>query len=156
MNPLLKKIIVGIDSKVPKELKTEYTKAVIAGEKLMFGETHEKMALVSNPEALKDIPETVSRGVSGLMFLLFKRSRSTMSYEVLILAGVNLTMKALDFAERGKGAVVNESIIDETIKKLTEQVFDKLGITKEKAAEAIAAGKQEIAQGKKKKKGAKK
>jgi hypothetical protein len=144
MNPILEKIQKAIEDKVPPKLKMRYNKTVIAGEKMMFGKTHDKMALVSNPEALKDIPETVSRGVAGLMFVLFNRSNETLPLEVLIFAGVNLAIKALDFAERGKGAVVDKEVIDETFKKLTEQIFDKLGITKEQMAEAIAKGKQEI------------
>lgn len=145
MNPILVKVEQGISEKVTSENRDAYDKAIIAGMKILFNEkSHPHMELIKNPESRKDPVNTISSGVAGLMWIMYMQSKKTMPIEVLIMTGVILMTKAMDFAERGLGIQITNEIVAATTKKLAENLFVKLGITPEQLNEAIMKGKQEI------------
>lgn len=147
MNPILQKIEQGIESKVPQESKQRFNAVVLAGEKIMFDEnTHKNMELVKNPESRKDPVNTISKGVAGLMWLMFQQSKQTIPYDVLIMSAVVLMCKAIDFAERGLDIQFDNKMIADTTKEMGELMFKRLGITPEQLQEAINKGSDEIKQ----------
>ena len=144
-NQMLIDIQRNIESKVSPENKQRYNKTVLAAETLMFDpKTHQNMELVKNPDSQQNLVETVSKGVSGLMWLLYQQSKKSLPAEVLVFAGTTTICKVLDFAERGLKLPVTPEIISQTTKRTTDKLFEQMGITPEQLKAAIAQGKQEI------------
>jgi hypothetical protein len=144
-NQMLIDIQRNIESKVSPENKQRYDKTVLAAETLMFDpKTHQNMELVKNPDSQQNLVETVSKGVSGLMWLLYQQSKKSLPAEVLVFAGTTTICKVLDFAERGLKLPVTPEIISQTTKRTTDKLFEQMGITPEQLKAAITQGKQEI------------
>jgi hypothetical protein len=144
-NQMLIDIQRNIEAKVSPENKQRYNKTVLAAETLMFDpKTHQNMELVKNPDSQQNLVETVSKGVSGLMWLLYQQSKKSLPAEVLVFAGTTTICKVLDFAERGLRLPVTPEIISQTTKRTTDKLFEQMGITPEQLKAAIAQGKQEI------------
>ena len=150
MNPQLKQIEDEISRKVKEFAPENYTafqKAVIAGDKIMFDpKTHQHMELVRNPESRKTPVETVAKGVTGLMWVMYRQSRQTMDLQVMIAAGTVLLMHAIDFAERGMRIQFDAQMIGDAAKTLAYLLMKKLGISPEQLNEAIQKGADEIQQ----------
>lgn len=144
-NQMLLTIQHNIEAKVSKENKTRYDKTVLAAETLMFDpKTHQNMELVKNPASQSNLVETVSKGVAGLMWLLYQQSKRTLPAEVMVYAGTTTICKVLDFAERGLKLPVTPEIIAQTTKRTTDKLFEKMGITPDQLKAAIVQGRQEI------------
>jgi len=146
MNEMLTKIQQDIAAKVTPANKNAFDKCNIAVDKMMFDpKTHSKLSMVKEPELVRqDLVGTISKGVAGLMWLLFVQSKKTMEEEVLILSGIIAATKALDFAERGLGIPITADQIADTVKAGMEIMFVKMGITPEQLNKAVADGKKEI------------
>lgn len=144
-NQMLLTIQHNIEAKVSKENKAQYDKTVLAAETLMFDpKTHQNMELVKNPASQSNLVETVSKGVAGLMWLLYQQSKRTLPAEVMVYAGTTTICKVLDFAERGLKLPVTPEIIAQTTKRTTDKLFEKMGITPDQLKAAIVQGRQEI------------
>ncbi len=145
MNQILTNIESGILAHVSPENKQMLDKAVLAGQKIMFDpQTHANMELVKNPESRKTPVQTLSKGVAGLMWLMYMQSHKSMPPEVVVMAGTILMCKAIDFAERGLGIQFNNDMIAEAMKLLTEQLFTKMGVSPEQLQDAIQKGHNDI------------
>jgi hypothetical protein len=144
-NQMLMDIEQNIEAKVSKENKARYNKTVLAAETMLFDpKTHANMELVRNPESQKTPVQTISKGVSGLMWLLYQQSKQTLPAEVLIYAGTTTICKVLDFAERGLKLEITPQIISDTVQRTSERLFEKMGVTPDQLRNAIAQGKKEI------------
>jgi hypothetical protein len=144
-NQMLIDIEQNIEAKVSKENKSRYAKTVLAAETMLFDpKTHANMELVRNPESQKTPVQTISKGVSGLMWLLYQQSKQTLPAEVLIYAGTTTICKVLDFAERGLKLEITPQIISDTVQRTSERLFEKMGVTPDQLRNAIAQGKKEI------------
>jgi hypothetical protein len=144
MGPLLQKVVDQIEEKVPEESKEAYSRLVTAGLKIMFDPaTHANMQLVKNPNSVKDLPNTVSTGIAGLMYLMYMQSNKKLDRVALVYAGIVLMCHALDFAERSLGATITPQIVADTTKRLTDHIFQRLGITPEQIMEAARYGAQQ-------------
>jgi hypothetical protein len=144
-NQMLMDIEQNIEDKVSKENKSRYAKTVLAAETMLFDpKTHANMELVRNPESQKTPVQTISKGVSGLMWLLYQQSKQTLPAEVLIYAGTTTICKVLDFAERGLKLEITPQIISDTVQRTSERLFEKMGVTPDQLRNAIAQGKKEI------------
>lgn len=143
MNPLLQQIEKGIESRVSEENQEAYQRTVIAGMKVMFDpKTHQHMELVKNPASRTKPVETIAQGVAGLMWMLFRQSKKSMPYEVLVMAAVTLLMKAADFAENAYGITFTREMINSAVELLAEHLFNKLGIPPEQVAQLIDQAKK--------------
>lgn len=145
MNPILEQIVQGIEAKVSPENKDAFERAVLAGKKILFDKnTHSHMELIKNPQSRKDPVTTISTGVTGLAWTMYRQSKSSMPPEVLIMSAVVIMCEALDFAERGLGIQLDNDMVAATSKKLAANLFTKLGIQPDQLQEAINKGKGEI------------
>ena len=148
MNPILTSIEQEIKAKIEKfapEVKDAYAKVVLAGDKIMFDtKTHQHMELVKNPESRKDPVNTVSSGVTGLMWVMYQQTKRKMDNRVLIMAGTAILMHAIDFAERGLGITFSQEMIAEAAQKLAYNLFKKLGISPEQIDAAVAEGAKQV------------
>src|SRR5665811_862268 len=91
MNPILSKIIQGIESHVKPEHKKAYDNAVLAGKKILFDpKTHSHLQLIANPASQQEPVKTISTGVAGLVWIMYKQSKQTMKIDVLVMCGVTL------------------------------------------------------------------
>lgn len=145
-NPILIKIQTEIENKVSPESKKSFERTNIAVEKMMFEQkTHANLQMVKRPELVRRDPiGTISKGVSGLMWLLYVQSKKTMKPEVLVMSGIIAITKAIDFAERGLGIAITPEQIAKTTKICMETLFEKMGVTPDRLAQVIANGRKEI------------
>lgn len=135
----------AIDSQVSAKNKKLYKRVVFAGMKIMFDKkTHANMQLVQNPESRKDPVNTIASGIAGLMQLLYIQSKKTLPPEVVVMAGMTLMFKAMDFAERGLQIPINKDIINSTTKRIIELLFTKLGVSEQQLQAQIEKGRQQI------------
>lgn len=145
VNKMLLDIEANIESKVSKENKERYHKTVLAADTMLFDpKTHANMQLVKNPESRTKPVETISEGVAGLMWLLYQQSKRSMPAEVLIYSGTTTICHVLDYAERGLKLDITPQIISDTVRRCSEKLFEKMGITPDQLKTAIAQGKKEV------------
>ncbi len=145
MNPLLQKIIDGVTEKVIPDNQDEFNRVVLAGKKIMFDpKTHANMELVKNPQSRKDPIGTISKGITGLMWVMYQQSHQSMKPQVMVYAGIVLMCHAFDFAERGLGIKVTPDIVARTTEALAQAILERLGITPDILQQKILEGKQEI------------
>lgn len=113
--------------KMPPELQEAYERVVIAGMKVMFSKDTHRIML---KEMQKDgpIPDRLGKGVAGLMLLLFKESNQTMPPQVIIPAGIELMMQAVDFMRKtGMEKITNKDIAG-AMQVLMNTIFEKFGV----------------------------
>ena len=145
MNPLLEKIKTDVTAKVIPENKDEFERVTAAAKKIMFDKkTHANMELVRNPASRKNPVETVSKGVAGLMWLMYQQSKQTMKPHVMVFVGIIVMCEAFDFAERGLGLQLTNDMVARTAEQLAVELFKKLGIDQQTLQNHIIKGKQEI------------
>ena len=131
MNPILEKIISGIEEKIKPEDKSSYDRIVLAGTKILFDQkTHGKMIEILQGHG--DLPSKIADGITRLIGLLYQASENTMPMQAVIPAAITLMVKALDFAERGMGQKLDKDIIAECTKQTSAAVLQQFGVTPEK------------------------
>jgi hypothetical protein len=134
-----------ITAKVPKPLKEEFDKILIAAETILFNpKSHQNMTLIKHPESRQYPVETISEGVAGLMWMLYIRQKRKLSVETIIYGGIVVICKVLDFAERGLKMQITNQIIADTVKKACEKIFERMGITPKELMNAIENGHNDI------------
>lgn len=113
--------------KMPPELQEAYERVVIAGMKVMFSkDTHRIMLKEMQKEG--PIADRLGKGVAGLMLLLFKESNQTMPPQVIIPAGIELMMQAVDFMRKtGMDKITNKDI-GGAMQVLMNTIFEKFGV----------------------------
>lgn len=113
--------------KMPPELQEAYERVVIAGMKVMFAkETHRIM--LKEMQKPGPIAERLGNGIAGLMLLLFKESNNTMPPQVIIPAGMELLMQAVDFMRQtGMEKPTNEDI-GNAIQTMITVIMQKFGV----------------------------
>ena len=145
INPMLVQIENEITARVSKENKVSFERVIIAAETLLFDpKTHQNMSLIKDPASRSNIPETVSDGIAGLMWLLYVQSKRKMPYEVFIYSGIVIITKVLDFAERGLKLVVTGEMIARTVQYACEKLFEKMGITPDQLMKEVRTGRSTI------------
>lgn len=150
MNPQPQQIEQEIDAKIQQhapELYEAFKNAVRAGDKIMFDpKTHQNLEMIKNPETRKDPVNTIAKGITGLMWLMYQQSRQQMDLQVMIASGIVLLMHAIDFAERGLKITFDAKMIGDATQTLAYLLMKRLGISPEQLGEAIKTGAGEIKQ----------
>lgn len=116
--------------KVPPELQEAYERVVIGGMKVMFSkESHQFM--LKEMQGQGPVAQRLGQGIAGLMLLLFKESNETIPPEVIIPAGIELLMQAVDFVrETGMGEITNKDIGD-AMEIMMRMILEKFGMKPE-------------------------
>lgn len=116
--------------KVPPELQEAYERVVIGGMKVMFSkESHQFM--LKEMQGQGAVAQRLGQGIAGLMLLLFKESNETIPPEVIIPAGIELLMQAVDFVrETGMGDITNKDIGD-AMEIMMRMILEKFGMKPE-------------------------
>jgi hypothetical protein len=112
---------------VPPELQEAYERVVIAGMKVMFDQATHNLML---KELQKGGPlgQRLGMGVAGLLLLLFKESNETMPPQIIIPAGVELLMQAVDFLRKTEMEQVTNKDIGDGIEVMITVVLGKFGV----------------------------
>lgn len=117
---------VSQNIKMPPELQEAYERVVIAGMKMMFSkETHRIM--LKELQKKGPIAERLGQGIAGLMLLMFKESNNTMPPQVIIPAGTQLMMEAVDFMRKTKVAKVTNKDIGDAMQIMINVIIGKSG-----------------------------
>lgn len=122
--------------KMPPELQEAYERVVIAGMKVMFSkETHRVM--LKELQKKGPVGDRLGKGIAGLMLLLFKESNNTMPPQVIIPAGMELMMQAVDFMRETKTAEVTNQDIGQGVQIMISTVASKFGVDPKKLEQMI-------------------
>lgn len=132
-DPLLKRMVVHIESRLTPELRKNYDAVVVSGMKLMFSEqTHQYMAeylqMIKVPQ---DVPKMVAHGIIKLLSIIQNQSKQASPFPAAGPACMALACMALEFVEKRNKINVDNKIIDETMTLIKEGIFSLYKITPE-------------------------
>jgi hypothetical protein len=128
---------VSKNIKMPPELQKAYDKVVIAGMKMLFSkETHRIM--LKELQRGGPLADRLGKGIAGLMLILYKESNATMPPAVIIPAGIELLMQAVDFLRKtGLEKVTNKDIGD-GMEQMITIIAQKFGASPDKLQAALS------------------
>jgi hypothetical protein len=121
---------------MPPELQEAYERVVIAGMKVMFSKESHR-AMLQEIQKPGPMGERLGKGIAGLMLMLFKESNETMPPAVIIPAGVNLLMEAVDFLRKSGLAKPTNAEIGDGIETMMSIVLEKFGVAPDKMAQML-------------------
>jgi hypothetical protein len=124
------------DIKMPPELQEAYERVVIAGMKVMFAKESHR-AMLQEIQKPGPMDERLGKGIAGLMLMLFKESNDTMPPAVIIPAGVNLLMEAVDFMRKSGLAKPTNAEIGGGIEIMMSIILEKFGVAPDKMAQML-------------------
>jgi hypothetical protein len=112
---------------VPEELQEAYDRVVVAGMKVMFSkETHRIMLKELQKEG--PLSQRLGQGIAGLMLVLFKESNESLPPQIIIPAGVELLMQAVDFLRKTDLAKPTNEEIGEGLQIMIATIMEKFGV----------------------------
>jgi hypothetical protein len=100
--------------KLPPELEEMYQRVVIAGMKVMFSDESHHL-LEKELQGPGTTEEKLGRGLAGLMLLLFKQSNKTLPPQVIIPAGIELMMNAVEYFQKTDKVKISDQDIGHAI-----------------------------------------
>lgn len=127
---------VSENIQMPPELQEAYDRVVLAGMKIMFTKDSHKLML---KELQKPGPvgQKLGQGIAGLMLILVKESNNSIPPAVLIPAGIQLMMQAVDFMRKtGMEKVTNQDIGD-GMELMIMTLMEKFGASPEKVQQML-------------------
>lgn len=127
---------VSENIQMPPELQEAYDRVVLAGMKIMFSKDSHKLML---KELQKPGPvgQKLGQGIAGLMLILVKESNNSIPPAVLIPAGIQLMMQAVDFMRKtGMEKVTNQDIGD-GMELMIMTLMEKFGASPEKVQQML-------------------
>jgi hypothetical protein len=126
---------------IPPDLQEAFARVVKAGMKVMFSEqTHELMMEELSKDG--DLEQVLGEGIAGLMLLLFKKSNETMPAQLLVPAGIYLLSEAADFTEKIMQDKMPPAVMADAIQVMTNIIFEKMGVPKDKLSAAMTKVEQ--------------
>ena len=127
---------VNSQIKMPPELQEAYDRVVLAGMKVLFDKsTNAKVMKALDGEG--PLSKRLGVGIAGLMATLFKQSNNTIPPQVLIPAGTNLLMQAVDFLRKTGKEQVDNQTIGEAMQVMVNTVLDMFGVDPAKLRGAL-------------------
>jgi len=122
LNPILKKLVDGVDQIVSEPSdKEQYDRIVIAGKKILFDKkTHDSISWLREPTDLA----VLVTGVSDLIAILSEKSNGTIRPDPAMGAAVTLVADVLDFTERSQGVPVTQEIADAAVLAINEKMSE--------------------------------
>ena len=128
---------ISSNIKMPPELQKAYDKVVIAGMKVMFSkETHRIM--LKELQRGGPLADRLGKGIAGLMLLLFKESNETMPPAVIIPAGLELLMQAVDFLRKAGLEKVTNQDIGDGMEQMVTTIAQKFGASPDSLQKALS------------------
>lgn len=113
--------------KMPPELQEAYEKVVVAGMKIMFSKESHRLMLKEMQKS-GPVADRLGKSIAGLMLIMIKESNNTMPPQVIIPAGLELMMQAVDFMRKtGMQKVTNKDIGD-AMQIFINTIFEKFGV----------------------------
>lgn len=132
-DPLLKRMVVHIESRLTPDLRKNYDAIVVSGMKLMFSDTtHQYMTeyldLIKGPQ---DVPKMVAHGIVKLLSIIQNQSKRAEPFPAAGPACMSLATMALEFVEKRNKINVDNRMIDDTMTLIKEGIFALYKITPE-------------------------
>lgn len=113
--------------KIPPELQEAYDRVVVAGMKIMFSkETHRIM--LKEMQKQGPVAQRLGQGIAGLMLIMVKESNDTMPPQIIIPAGIELMMQAVDFMKKTDMAQPTNEDIGQAMQIMITTILEKFGV----------------------------
>lgn len=123
---------------LPPDLVKVYERVVDGGLKLMFSEQTREQTL-QFMQGAGDPAEKMGEGVAAVMATLFKQSNNTMPPQVIIPAGVELLLHAVDVVKKSGGQWSQDDTA-ESMANMVEAIFRQFGTSMEEAGGMMQQG----------------
>lgn len=145
---LLKRVADKVEKTVKPEDRQTYDAIVVSGMKLMWGnpKTHQQMVeylqeAKQNPASL---PQAVAHGLMWAMAIILKESKIPLEQFIgpSAPASIVLMTQALDYVQKKLGVPVNQAVVDQCTKAITQGLFELYDVPPEQIDQAIAAGRK--------------
>jgi hypothetical protein len=140
-NTLLAQTDAAITKSVKPADRNAFERISLAGMKVMFDKKMHQTLMQGLSESPDKI-NTVAEGIVGILSLLYKESRNTMTVTPMITAGMALLLQALAFMEDAGMLQVDAAALEQATQHYVETLLPKLGITPEKMAAIMAKGQE--------------
>jgi hypothetical protein len=121
---------------MPPELQEAYERVVIAGMKVMFSKESHR-AMLAEIQRGGPVAERLGKGISGLVLMLFQESNKTMPPEVIIPAGMELLMRAVDFLKDSGLEKVNNKDVGDAMEIMITTILKTFGIGPEQMQQML-------------------
>lgn len=136
-NPLLQQTELQIESVLPPDQRESYLKIVVSGLHAMLDPMPPNGApMVAGFRQSRDPVSDSAIGAAGIVVILYKKAQGAALPQALIPAGMTLTLKALDFAERMGIVKIAEPELDRAAHIYSDAMMRAFHITPEGVARA--------------------
>ena len=143
--PILDKIVKGIEAKLPPELRNGYEKIVVAGGQVLFSDkTHQMMEQkLQAARQSGDIPGGIVSGTVDLIKLLYQQSQGKMDVVAAFPAATTLMCYIFDFAEKQEpGTQFSNEIVGSATHSLIQKLLETFQISQEDLAKGAEHNQQ--------------
>lgn len=124
---------------LPPELREPYERVVLAGYKVLFSdETHD--AIVDQLAGDGPIAQRVGEGITRILGMLFTESNGTIPPEVIVPAGIELTVAASDFLIKGGLEDMQPRDVGDAVGIMIQTVMQKFDVKPENVQEGGEPG----------------
>jgi hypothetical protein len=124
--------------KIPPEYHTAYTKACVAGMKLLFdASTHDMVSKYLDKPG--SIGLKIGKGIADVVLFLYSKSNKTLPPQVLVPTGLYLTSHALDYVKKTGQFPITPKDEGEAVQAMLGFVLEKFHIDPNKL---MAAGEK--------------
>lgn len=147
-DPLLKRIVQGVEAKLTPDMKRNYDAIVVSGMKLMFSEgTFPEMErYLQNIRGPEDVPKIVAHGIVKMLSIIQNQSQQAEPFPAAGPACLTLMAQAMEYIEQKAQIDVSKEMVDDTITLIKEGIFSLYKITPEVIA-ALQNRKQDTQPG---------
>lgn len=122
---------------LPPELREPYERVVLAGYKVLFSdETHD--AIIDQLAGDGPIAQRVGEGITRILGMLFTESNGTIPPEVIVPAGIELTVAASDFLIKGGLEDMTTRDVGDAVGTMIQTVMSKFDVKPENVQEGGA------------------
>lgn len=132
-DPMLKRLVQGVEAKLNPDMKRNYEAIVVSGMKLMFSPgTHQEMVeYLKNIQSPEDVPKIVSHGIVKVLSIIQNQSQQDGPLPAAGPACLTLMAMAMEFVEKQNQIDVSKEMVDETVTMIKEGIFHLYKITPE-------------------------
>ena len=131
---------------IPNEVLEGYQRLVLAGSKVLFDKETHDLALQSLSQGDAPIPMKLGRGIASLVLMLFEKSKGAIPPEVLIPAGVDLLMQAVDYLRASGEFKIKDSGVADALLEMVGNMAKGAGIDPVQLLNQLGAVDEELDQ----------
>jgi hypothetical protein len=136
-DPVLDKIVTGIEQQLDPKMKIGYQQIVTAGMKVLFSDQTHQMVLqrLQKASGANGIPQAAVAGTIQLLGVLIKSAGKNFPYPAAIPAMTTLLCYVLSFAEQATGFKATPDLVAQAVRSLVQGILKTFKISPQQLAQ---------------------